>query len=300
VKAALDALTAMPETARTKATVELRAAILRLDELLSAATDAGLVAARAQAVRARSLLEANRFDDALAAYDAAVLQYADHFVQVFRKLADPTQPQPVGVDAQDWKEICALTREELNSVTATRSGEERLRGVQRAARVYLLSCAKSLRGYAASKHVAKLPAIDPLLADLAKALDEGNVATAIEKFDAAVAVLAGPSGGIMGAVGAPSAAALAFDAVAVFDLPSSWDTVSRDGAARAAEASIETNDKLLSVLVLIVASLAGIGTVWSKDPTWGGWGAYLAAFLFGLAADQFTKSGIAALRGLKP
>jgi hypothetical protein len=40
--------------------------------------------------------------------------------------------------------------------------------------------------------------------------------------------------------------------------------------------------------------------VWSKDPAWGGAASYLGAFLLGLAVDQFTKTGVAALRAAKP
>ncbi|KQP18256.1 hypothetical protein ASF43_10540 [Pseudorhodoferax sp. Leaf267] len=302
VKAALDALADMPRTAAAKAAAALDGAIKTFANVLSSAAsqDAGFATAHGHIIRAQELSATGRVQEALGAYDAAVQAYVDHYAQRLAVRADLARKEP-GVVETDWHVICEDTQQALKAVAAARSGEAKLRGLQQAARVFLLACADSLRRYAAAEHPDKLDAVNARLADLKTALDGGDVATAFAQFEAVADALGQQRAGQgMGAAGGPGAAAPAFDAVQVFALPTTWEAVSAVGAVASTEATLHTTDRLLSLLVLVVASMAGLGVVWAKDPAWGGWSAYLGAFLFGLAADQFTKSGVAALRALKP
>lgn len=299
VRGAIATLVGMQDASRKKVAEALKTAIDELDKFLHGARAPTLVAARAQVARARADLAALRLDDALAAYDAAVGQYADHYGALLEAQVDKARAAPMGVDAADWGAICDATRRELAASAATKGGEVRLRTLQAAARVYLSSCVASLRGFLQSKSQAVRDPVEAELVKLDEALVGGDIATATDKFDAAVGVLtAGAGGGTV--MGGASALGTAFDAVAVFDLPSDWPKIARPGAATSAQKSIRHFDLLISAIVLVVAGVAGVEAVWAKDLTWGGAGAYLSAFMFGLAVDQFTKTGVAALRMVKP
>jgi len=299
VKKAIATLACMPDAARKKAAEALGTAIDELEKLLHSATEPGLAAARTQVTRAEALLAEPRFDDALAAYDTAVAQYAEHYGAMLEALADKSKRAPIGVRRDDWDTICDATRSALAESAAARGGEARLRTLQRAAKVYLSSCAASLRAHIQGLPQATRDAVAARLVELDAALDAGDVATATEKFDAAVdTVTAGAApGSVMGSAAVPGTT---FDAVAVFDLPSTWPSVARPGATADAQKSIWWFDLLLSLIVVVVAGIAGVEAVWSKDPAWGGAASYLGAFLLGLAVDQFTKTGVAALRAAKP
>lgn len=299
VKKASATLAGMPDAARKKGAEALAKAIAELEKLLHNATAPGLAAARTQVTRAEGLLSESRFDDALAAYDTAVAQYADHYGAVLEALADKSKTAPIGVRRDDWDTICDDTRRVLAESAAAWGGEARLRALQMAAKVYLSSCAASLRRHTQGLPQATRDAVEARLVEMDAALEAGAIATATEKFDAAVAVVTAgaATGSVMGGAPVPGTT---FDAVAVFDLPSAWPSVARPGAAADAQESIWRFDLLLSLIVIVVAGIAGVEAVWSKDPAWGGAASYLGAFLFGLAVDQFTKTGVAALRAMKP
>ena len=66
-------------------------------------------------------------------------------------------------------------------------------------------------------------------------------------------------------------------------------------AAAITERVLAWSDIAISIFVLIVAGAIGVQTLWVDNLTWGGGAAYLAAFLWGFAADQFTHAGVTAL-----
>jgi hypothetical protein len=58
---------------------------------------------------------------------------------------------------------------------------------------------------------------------------------------------------------------------------------------------IKWSDVLVSAVVLLIATVLGLTSVWAKDPAWGGWEDRLVASLWGLGLDQFAFSGLKGL-----
>jgi hypothetical protein len=59
---------------------------------------------------------------------------------------------------------------------------------------------------------------------------------------------------------------------------------------------IRTSDLLISIVVLAIACLLGIKTLWLADLSWGGWEDRVIAVLWGLGLHQATFTGVEALR----
>lgn len=298
VMQALAALSSLPGTMRARAVEVLKHAIEKLDGYL--ASTGGLPAAQADVARAQRELDAGQVDTARAAYDAAVLPYVNRLAEDLKKVADPAALPPVGVVQADWPVICKETQEALDALAGAAGSEARLAALLEAVRVYVGSCARSLEGYLADPAVtdAQRDAAKPHLATVRTELASGNAAAARVAYDKAVGVVAGAAGG--NAMGPAAGTLVAFDALQVGDLPDPWHVFTREDEDQRARDTIGRYDWVLSLFVLFAASAAGIEAVWAKNPAWGGLGAYAAAFFFGLASDQFTKAGIAALRALKP
>ena len=86
------------------------------------------------------------------------------------------------------------------------------------------------------------------------------------------------------------------DTKVAFDLPGWWASLSRPGAAGRIARRTLWGDLAISLVVLIVAGLTGVQTLWVPNLVWGGPNAYLAAMLLGFAADRFTQAAVAAFR----
>jgi hypothetical protein len=84
--------------------------------------------------------------------------------------------------------------------------------------------------------------------------------------------------------------------VTVFGFPPSWARLASPNAGTRATRAIDLGDVAVSTVVLVVAGATGVQVLWVPDLTWGGWTAWLAAFLWGFATDQFSHAGVKALR----
>jgi hypothetical protein len=59
---------------------------------------------------------------------------------------------------------------------------------------------------------------------------------------------------------------------------------------------IRTSDFLVSLVILLIACLLGLKTLWLNDLSWGGLGDHMIALLWGLGLHQATFAGVEALR----
>jgi hypothetical protein len=75
----------------------------------------------------------------------------------------------------------------------------------------------------------------------------------------------------------------------------SAEALQRPDAMRVIGASAAASFKLFLFAVIVLAIATGFKTLWLDDWIWGGSSAYLAAFLWGVAFDQFSQAGLTAL-----
>lgn len=75
----------------------------------------------------------------------------------------------------------------------------------------------------------------------------------------------------------------------------SAEALQRPGAMRVIGARAEGSLRLFVLAVIVLAIATGFKTLWLDDWIWGGSSSYFAAFLWGVAFDQFSQAGLTAL-----
>jgi hypothetical protein len=133
--------------------------------------------------------------------------------------------------------------------------------------------------------------------DLHKA--SNGLDTAIEEFT--LLVKSGTLGGaeqaaltaLTGLAGQPAAGSS--DVVDMWRGGAPAEALQRPDAMRLIGATAATSLRLFVFAVIVLAIVTGFKTLWMDDWVWGGWSSYLAAFLWGVAFDQFSHAGLTAL-----
>lgn len=93
--------------------------------------------------------------------------------------------------------------------------------------------------------------------------------------------------------GAPAPASIEHPATSIARLTLKLPTVRR------LNWSVVLTETILSVAVFVVAVVLGLQLLWVNSLTWGGWGAYVAAFLWGLGLHQVSGQAFVGIGGLR-
>ncbi|HEX3577284.1 MAG TPA: hypothetical protein VHY33_01875, partial [Thermoanaerobaculia bacterium] len=245
--------------------------------------------------RVAAMLEAKEVEKAVGIFEGARLRYV---ALIAGDLRERIQSQPAGIDVRDWNDIAAQTRAALDSIAKLSDPDAAQRELGLAIGNYARLMAAGLLKTAASKNYDPAP-ITAALAPIDQAISAGNYAGVWSALTSAAKALQTASGNRMGASleTATAAPATSFAIPEIIDLPSSWASLTRRGAATRRLASVAGFDIIVSFIVLIAATAIGIQTLWVDNPTWGGWPSYLGAFIWGFGLDQFTHAGVVGLRG---
>lgn len=311
VNEAITTLSEFPHTIREEIEKELRQQLDALDKELR--SDGRPAAARLRNTLqvAKQALDRGQVEAAAGSFQTARLQYAYLLADDLRARVEAKTP-PAGMQDADWSTLRGSIVSAVRGVQATADADEAMRLIELAVGDYLRTVGAALRSASdAFSDDAKAKPVHDALDEVEAALDGKKLTAAwqqLQKAQEAYQKAALPVGQPMGAADKSAMEALAnaagsavgagaFDIMTIqIDVPPSANELDRPGATIATARSLTRYDILASLVVLIVATLVGLQTLWINDPTWGGWGSYLTAFASGFALDQFTHAGIQALR----
>lgn len=310
----------LPETIRTRVIDALTLAVKTLDAELAKdqrqiVVDLGK---SLQPVLAR--VKAGELGAAVGAFDMVHLRYiniiaADLRARVEAPAGQPPIQQPPGLNPEDWNELLTSTIELVEKIRFASKPEEALDLLVQATKNYLHTFGAAIRRASGEK----LPADNSDREKIEDALDEMNVASQSEDFKTAwtkldearqlfsdavnrFTVASKDFGAPVDRIGDMSSMTFgpttAFDIIDVIDFYPSWESFSSSSPMDIAQ-KISIMDYTISFIVLVVASIVIVQGVWIDNPSWGGWQAYLTAFLTGFAVDQFTHAGVKALADLR-
>ena len=305
VQAAVQALDQMPEKIRADVATALAKSIGNLDASLAADPRQTMVAVRLRLQSAADRLTAGQVEAAIGIYDQAVRDYVAEMAKTLAERAGAAQPTPPGLDPAEWQELTRQTRAALEGSGAPKDVDAALEQLRQATRAYVQGFSAGLlralagkgedeRGpvEAASKKVDTALAADDLVGAW-RALDEEQAAYAGAQALSGKAMGRKQQDDLAEATQAPGGTR---DAGGAFDLPGWGARLSRPGAARRIARRTFLGDLAVSAVVLAIAGLTGVETLWAPNPVWGGPLAYLAAMLMGFAADRFTQVAVAAFK----
>jgi hypothetical protein len=320
VKGQIKEINKLPEIIRTKVIGALALAVKKLDEELAKDPRQLLVDLRSSLQPLLAKVKTGELDAAVGAFDMVHLRYinimaADLQARVEAPAGQPPIQQPPGLDPEGWKQLQTSTIELVEKIRVATKPEEALNMLVQATKNYLNTFGAGIRR--ASRE--KLPAASSNKDEIERAIDQMDVASQDEEFKTAWAKLDEarhlfsnadnhPAGAVMD-IGAhvdlidnmvpmTSGPATAFDIIDAIDL-----LLSRESSNRSSPKDIELEtvvwDIVVSFIVLVVASVVIVQGLWFDNPSWGGWQAYLTAFVTGFAVDQFTHAGVKALVDLR-
>ncbi len=264
--------------------------------------------------KVRTELGAGRLEGAAVELDLLQRRYV-------RRLADDlaarlTPTSPVGVKKPEWDATVATIMADVararNAATAAEALEAFRSGLTRFLHVVATGLNQDIaekikKGSRFGKEYASVnPRLDAVLA----ALDQGDLVVAWRRLDEAqtdyAKVVREATAGVLGdgeqlamnalaAATNGSGASAGFDIVDIFVGRSSADEVSRPESMKSIRTMRLAGDIAASLFVILAANLIGLQTLWIGNLTWGGWPAVIAAFLWGVAFDQFSHAGLSAL-----
>jgi len=308
VQTAITTLRDMPSEIRKAVSDELKR---QLDDLKLQLQDipAG-TKIRDLVVAAASQLEHDDVEAAIESMQAARLEYAHYLAGVLLDRVSNKSGGARGMSAKDWASVRLATRTNAQKAKAATDPDEAIEWLIAAADPYVREVAAALQAAAmqniadAGQQQGVLNAADAAVSTLAQ-----SVAGALDKLDDAVKLYdkstspAAPMHAQMASFVATVFGALAggpagttFDVGGIAGFGGAAEDLDRVGALASTRRQITTFDIAASIVVLIVACLVGMQTLWINDPAWGGPTSYLAAFVLGFGMDQFSKAGISALR----
>jgi hypothetical protein len=299
VKTAVETIAALPGELATTIGDTLRAEVTKLDTQLAADPRQSVTELRNLLQLVLQKIANEEYDAAIGSFDAARLRYVailgDDLV------ARTTLPaRPTGFTEQQWKDLQKATTWAVQQLRSTSDADQAMTVALDASTNYVRLFMAALKRTVAPLGDDAASKVAALNTEMENALTDGDLTTAWRKLEAAQTEVAAA---IKAKTGSPmdmSAADFAtvpitgFDPLAAFNLPPSWAGLARQTAAHTAR-TITMWDILISVIVLVAAGAIGIQTLWVDNATWGGGAAYLAAFLWGFAAHQFTHAGVTAL-----
>ncbi|WP_054763004.1 hypothetical protein [Methylomonas koyamae] len=316
VKDAIDKINKLPKTLRTKVIDALTLAVDTLDAELAKDPRQILVDLRNSLQPVLAKVNSGELDAAVGAFDVVHLRYinimaADLRARVETPAGQPPIQQPPGLDPEDWKKLLASTSELGEKIRLASKPEKAMDLLVEATQNYLNTFGAAIRR--ASRD--SLPAgssevkIENALNEMEVASESKDYKTAWAKLDEARKLfndaVIHPAGAAMD-LGAPvdlvgdmtSRPATAFDIIGVIDYLPPLESLSLSSPTDIAQ-KIGIMDFVISLIVLVVASIVIVQGVWIDNPSWGGWQAYLTAFVTGFAVDQFTHAGVKALGELR-
>ena len=305
VQAAVQALDQMPEKIRTDVATALAKSIGDLDASLAADPRQAMVAVRLRLQSAADRLTAGQVEAAIGIYDQAVRDYVAEMAKTLSQRAGPAQPTPPGLDPAEWQELTEQTRAALAGIGAPQDVDAALEQLRQATRAYVQGFSAGLLRALAGKGDDVSQPVEAAAAKVDQALQANDLVGAWRALDEEQVAYAGAqalAGQPMGrkqqddlseATRAPGGT---LDTGGAFDLPGWWARLSRPGSAERIAHRTFLGDLGVSAVVLAVAGLTGVLTLWAPNPVWGGPLAYLAAVLMGFAADRFTQAAVAAFK----
>lgn len=299
-------LDGLPAAIRVAVDKDLEARATALDKDLDAATKA-LPAGRLR-VELQNIQVRLKTSGGAASFEALVRAQKDFVMALVGDLLRRLDERPAYVDKATWPEIVSVVRDLVAPARTLEPAAAR--------EVYRVAYAEYLRRLIEAQaqlldKARKDKLDDKILAPLVQRFDaimsllgEGT----LEKADAAIAALStdliaalAGGGGKMDsapprAPGTPAESQVPsvpeFLPVAPFDAPTLATT--EEIAARRIRRAW-TIELLVNVIVLVVAAIIGMKVLYIDDLTWGGWGSYLTAGLWGLGLHQFTYGGVGGL-----
>lgn len=256
----------------------------------------------------------NRLADAATGLDALQRRY-------IRLLADELSARlsstpPIGVAEREWPATLSTITAGLAHARTAPTAAAATEAFRSSLTLFLNSALAGLRMHLQERvKNAKKPEVyknvETLVDEVAARIAAGDLLAAWKKLadtEAAYrAVIEATTSGTMGpelktpldalaTMAAPaSTAGDAFNAIAaIFGAGTSSDVLQQKGTMVTIEESIRRRDIVVTIIILLIAVAIGFKALWVDNLTWGGWMAYLIAFLWGVGFDQFGHAGLVA------
>jgi hypothetical protein len=302
LQTAIDTLDTMPETIRAEIRKTLDDTLKKFDARLAPDSRQSVTEIRILLQVVRLKMQAGQIEVAVGSFEAARLRYVAIFSDDLRGRIAASAAPPRGLLPEEWEKLKADTIGDLDDIAKLSDPDAAMDLLVGATARYLHTFGAALRRSVEKLDAAVRENVEALVKEVNTEIATGELTVAWQKLDAAQKIVrdaivrtTGMSMGLEALSAAAAMPATGFDPVLAFDLPSSWSSLGRRSAAAVTARTITGIDFLISFLVLVVAGAIGVQTMWVDNPTWGGGVAYLATFLWGFAADQFTHAGVAAL-----
>jgi hypothetical protein len=226
-----------------------------------------------------------------------------------------TPHPPPGVEVPEWATTVTAVKTSVTRIQQARTGVEAVDAFRVGLALYLETAATGLIRAATTKIAAgtKVPAryqqVVDAAGDVVTKVRSGDLMTAWKALDRTSGVyrriLEDTLGGTLGAVEKTGLDVLATLAAApsgleleIFDFGSggtSAEELQKTGAMDLTASRLQASGSFFLIVIVILAVLIGLKTLWIDNFVWGGWASYLAAFLWGVAFDQFGQAGLTAL-----
>ena len=298
VKTAVETLVGLPEALATAVGEALSAEVSKLDAQLAADARQSVTELRHLLRLVRQKIDKKEYGAAIGSFDAVRLRYVGILGDDLSARTNQTA-RPAGFTEKEWNDLRQATTAAVAQLRSTSDADQAMDIAIAASVNYLRVFMGALKRAGAGLGADLIAKVAALNTEMEEAISKGDVTTAWRKLEAARgevdAAMQTKTGSSMGLAAAATAMPVTgFDPLAVFNLPPSWAALAGRTAAQTAR-TITMADLLISVIVLVAAGAIGIQTLWVGNTTWGGGAAYLAAFLWGFAADQFTHAGVNAL-----
>jgi hypothetical protein len=269
---------------------------------------------------------AERFDAASAAFDEARGEYARLLADNLRVSLESATAPP-GFDAAQWQEFKSGVAVQLDRVSSEKDPDAAIAAYRAAYTSYLQKLAANLRGEVEQrltllkaqadkfteddlkKYTTDLNVIFKQLDDITRRLAAEELTEAAGVYQQAKDALTRiigelKAGGMAMSAEASAAPADALPAGAIPGPGGELPTVAvlgREPRGRETVASLTRRlrrlDKVVTFIIFLVAVALGLYMLWINNPTWGGWGDWLTAVLWGLGLHQvagtsFDLSGL--------
>lgn len=277
--------------------------------------------------RAAGDVNAERFDAARATFDEARREYARLLAEDLRASLDAA-PVPSGFDTAQWEALKSEVAARLDQVSSTSDPDAALAAYRAAYTGYLQKLAGALHGEVKERH-AKLKAeadkftaedlkshtddlngIFRLLDGVARRLAAGELTEAASEYQQAKDALTGidlklKAGGVSMGMASSAAPADALPAGAIPGPGGELPTVAvlgREPRERPTVQSLTQRlrwyDIAVTFAIFPVAVALGLYLLWVNDSTWGTWGDWLTAVLWGLGLHRVANAPVE-LSGLR-
>ena len=305
VAAAIQSLDQMPGKIRADVAQALGSAISKLEKSMGGDPRAVIVNLLPQLRSAAEHLASGQVEAAIGVYEQVLRGYVAEMAKTLLQRVDPALPQPPGLSPSEWQDLKRDTLVALAGVDSQPQVDQALAQLRQATQTYVQGFAAGLRRAVESRPDAIRQPVEDAAKKVDNAVADGDLVGAwnalreVQQAYALAQVLLsqamGPDrvGLLIAATQPPGGT---FDAQTSFDLPGWRTELGRPGTAAKMARRTFFGDLAISLVVLVVAGLGGLHTLWVPNLVWGGCGAYLAAILAGFAADRATQLAAAALR----